>query len=402
MATPKSIEDYFMSSGKDIYCLVRNFSIPPLSSSLHYSNAIFEGMSIIAKRRKHGYDLGFFHPVLNYERMHFGMEFFDYNISHYNTEHLIANVFQVCCLNNWHEKIELEGKKLEINTNNGSFVRIYVRPIAYSTNNVIGLGAAMNFDILQALMPMGTYLEKPDGKGLNVMLFPYPRELAFPHIKASSNYQLSIYARKKLREYNVRNKKKCNEMIFTNDRGKITEGSGENVFLLREDEIVTPPVSEGVLPGITMRIVGKIAKAMGLRFRYSAFTINDIKNADGLFFTGNAAGVVSIGTIIKVDREYRFKGTYEVKKGLRSKTARKIVEEYEKVQLGDESYGKLFTYLHEWIDDNEIDKLAESGGRIRKNRGNSCAALKTMPNPPTNWEKEKKALLDEFGIKRFL
>jgi len=402
MPVPAAIENFFMSSAKDYYCLVKHFAIPPLSSSLHYANAIFEGASIIGKRRKRGYELGFFHPVLNYERLHFGMEFLGYNIKHYNIEHLIANAFQICALNGWHENIELEGKDVMISTPHGSFARLYVRPIAYSTTNVIGLGAPMSFDILQVLVPMGAYLEKPRGKGLTVMLFPHPRELAFPHIKASSNYQLSIFARRKLNEYNQKNKLKASEVIYVNTRGNITEGSGENVLLLRDNEIIVPPVSEGVLPGITMRIAAKIARAMGIEFRFGTFTLKDIEDAEALLFTGNAVGVVPIGCVVDVDEQYRARKVYEVREGLHSKIVAKLISEYEKVELGDESYGRFSTYLHEWIDEETLTKLVFVGEKLRRKSGRVCAAIRTIPNPPDYWDEHKRELLREFGIKNFI
>lgn len=402
MTVPKAIENFFMSSGKDVYCLVKHFEVPPLSSSLHYANAIFEGASIIGKPRKHGYELGFFHPALNYERLHYGMDFFGYEIKHYNIEHLIANAFYICALNGWHERIELEGKDVLIETHYGRFARIYVRPIAYSTNNVIGLGAPMTFDVMHALVPMGAYLEMPKGKGLTVMLYPYPRELAFPHVKASSNYQLSIYARRKLNEYNAKNRTMCSEVVFLNQRGNLTEGTGENILLLRDNEIIAPPVNEGALPGITLRIVSVIAKAMGLKFRFGTFRMSDVENAEALFFTGNAAGIAPIGSIVEVDEHYMAKKTYEVKEGLRSSTMMALIKEYEKIELGDESHGKFFTYLHEWIDDERLQKLALIGEEVRKKRRKACAAITTIPKPPDYWESHKRKMFEELGIKKFL
>lgn len=84
------------------------------------------------------------------------------------------------------------------------------------------------------------------------------------------------------------------ETLMLNDSHMVAEGSGENIFLVRAGKIVTPPLSAGILPGITRESVMKIAKDMGYEVVEQNFARSEIFFADELFFTGTAAEVTPI------------------------------------------------------------------------------------------------------------
>ena len=84
------------------------------------------------------------------------------------------------------------------------------------------------------------------------------------------------------------------EAIMLTAHGHVAEGSGENIFVVRDGLLMTPPPSDGVLEGITRDAVLKIAEAEGVEVRERTMARSDLVIADELFFTGTAAEIVPI------------------------------------------------------------------------------------------------------------
>src|SRR6266436_3638510 len=90
------------------------------------------------------------------------------------------------------------------------------------------------------------------------------------------------------------------EGIALDDRGYVSEGSGENIFLIHDGEVVTPPVSSSILPGITRDSVIKICRELGIPVRESEIQRAALYVADELFFTGTAAEVTPIRSVDRI------------------------------------------------------------------------------------------------------
>jgi branched-chain amino acid aminotransferase len=84
------------------------------------------------------------------------------------------------------------------------------------------------------------------------------------------------------------------EAILLNEAGYVTDGSGENVFIVRDGEVLTPPVHAGCLDGITRASVIRIAEDLGYRLEERNLSRFDLYTADEAFFTGTAAEVTPI------------------------------------------------------------------------------------------------------------
>ncbi|OGS41829.1 MAG: branched chain amino acid aminotransferase [Euryarchaeota archaeon RBG_16_62_10] len=84
------------------------------------------------------------------------------------------------------------------------------------------------------------------------------------------------------------------ETVMLNELHMVAEGSGENMFMVRDGRILTPPLNAGILPGITRDSVIKIAKDMGYEVLEQNFARSELYLADELFFTGTAAEVTPI------------------------------------------------------------------------------------------------------------
>lgn len=107
-----------------------------------------------------------------------------------------------------------------------------------------------------------------------------------PQIK-SLNYLNSVLAKIEAGQRGVP------EMILLNQLGHVVEGTGDNVFIVRDGVLVTPPRSAGILPGVTRAVVMDLARDSGYEVREENFTLHELYNADECFLTGTAAELVA-------------------------------------------------------------------------------------------------------------
>ncbi|MEW6592880.1 MAG: branched-chain amino acid transaminase [Candidatus Hadarchaeota archaeon] len=169
----------------------------------------------------------------------------------------------------------------------------YIRPIAFYGYGVMGLnpkGAKVNVAI--AVWPWGTYLgEEGLENGIKAKISPWRRihkSILPPHAKVVANYANSILAKVDAL------KSGYDEAILLNMDGKIAEGPGENLFIVKGRKLMTPPLSSGALGGITRDSIIKIAGDEGVKFLEKDFTPKELFSADEAFFTGTAAEVTPI------------------------------------------------------------------------------------------------------------
>jgi len=130
--------------------------------------------------------------------------------------------------------------------------------------------------------------------GLTIITVPTTRNLHSalnPAIK-SLNYLNNILAKIEA------NNGGCEEAIMLNNEGYVAECTGDNIFLIKGNEMLTPPLSAGALYGITRVVVIELARASGLKVSEPNLTRYDVFNADECFLTGTGAEVVPV---VKVD-----------------------------------------------------------------------------------------------------
>lgn len=131
-------------------------------------------------------------------------------------------------------------------------------------------------------------------KGLSVISVPTKRNIADaldPKIK-SLNYLNNILVKIEASQAGVM------EAIMMNNSGLITEGSGDNIFIVKKGRLLTPPPYVGVLEGITRAVVMELAQKEGIPVVETPFTRHDLYVADECFLTGTAAEVIPV---IEVD-----------------------------------------------------------------------------------------------------
>jgi len=172
----------------------------------------------------------------------------------------------------------------------------YIRPIAYYGYGVLGLTPTPNkIDLAIACWEwkMG---ESSAGKirGARCKVSSWLRidSRSQPmQAKAASNYANAALARVEAL------KDGYDEAIMLNYSGKVSEGSAENIFLVNNGEIITPPLSAGILNGITRDSVIKIARADEISVSETNIDREDLYTADEVFMTGTAAEVKSVTEI---------------------------------------------------------------------------------------------------------
>ncbi len=87
------------------------------------------------------------------------------------------------------------------------------------------------------------------------------------------------------------------EGIMLNTDGYVAECTGDNIFIVKDNEIITPPVSAGILIGITRNVVIELAKETGVTVKEEQMTQDDLFNADECFLTGTAAEIIAVASI---------------------------------------------------------------------------------------------------------
>lgn len=174
----------------------------------------------------------------------------------------------------------------------------YVRPVVYRGYNELGVNPFnCPVDVAIAVWKWGKYLG-PGAltKGVDVMVSSWNRMApnTFPAMaKAGANYMNSQLVKMEAITYGF------TEGIVLDVFGFVSEGSGENIFVVKEDVLFTPPLGATILPGITRDAVIKIAEDLGIRVVQDMFLREFLYIADEVFFTGSAAEITPIRSIDK-------------------------------------------------------------------------------------------------------
>src|SRR5437763_6186860 len=146
-----------------------------------------------------------------------------------------------------------------------------------------------------AAWPWGAYLgEEGKRRGVRAKVASWrriPHDALIPHAKASGQYLNSVLAKVEA------SKAGYDEAILLNHHGSVCEGSGENIYVVRDGKIATPGDTAAILDGITRRAIVKIAADMGLEVVERDVARAELYLADEVFLTGTAAEVVPVREI---------------------------------------------------------------------------------------------------------
>jgi branched-chain amino acid aminotransferase len=169
----------------------------------------------------------------------------------------------------------------------------YIRPIVFRGYGEMGL-FPLNapVDVAVAAWPWGTYLGEEGIKHGIRAKFASIQSLDHTSLaraaKATGQYLNSILAKVEVVNAGY------DEAIMLNEHGHVAEGSGENLFVVRDGVLMTPPTSDGVLEGITRDTIFQMAESEGIKVIERTLSRSDVTLADEAFFTGTAAEIVPV------------------------------------------------------------------------------------------------------------
>jgi branched-chain amino acid aminotransferase len=242
-----------------------------LTHGLHYGTGVFEGER--AYETPHG--TGIFRHHDHLERLFKSAELYYMPIP-YTLEELRAATHELIAANELRE--------------------CYIRPIVFRGYGQMGLyplDAPVEVSI--AAWPWGTYLgEEGKNHGIRAKVSSWRRishDSLIPHAKASGQYLNGVLAKIEA------SKAGYQEAILLDHHGFVCEGSGENIYAVREGKIVTPPHTAGILDGISRKSIMQIVGDLGIEIVERDLARAELYLADEVFMSGTAAELVPVREI---------------------------------------------------------------------------------------------------------
>jgi branched-chain amino acid aminotransferase len=172
---------------------------------------------------------------------------------------------------------------------------VYIRPLAYKSQEKIGLGlTGIDDDLTIFLAPFGAYLDI--SKGISVCTSSWKRidDNSIPaRAKVTGLYVNSSLAKAEAIENGYA------EAIMLSSDGHVSEGSGENIFILRDGKFITPPVSDNILEGITRNaLMGMIRDELKMEVVERSVDRTELYIADEIFLCGTGA---QVSPVVEID-----------------------------------------------------------------------------------------------------
>jgi branched-chain amino acid aminotransferase len=239
-----------------------------LTHALHYGIGVFEG--IRAYRGADG------RPAVFRLREHVQRLFDSAHIVLMEIPHSLEQLEQACV-------DTLKANKLDAG---------YIRPLAFFGAGSLGVGAVNPVQVMVAAWQWGAYLSEEGLKrGIRAKVSSFTRmhvNVNMVRAKISGQYVNSFLANREAAQSGF------DEAILLDTEGYVAEGSGENIFIVKNGVLQTPPLSSPVLAGITRDTVLRIARDLEIPVREEKFTRDTMYLADELFMTGTAAEVTPV------------------------------------------------------------------------------------------------------------
>jgi branched-chain amino acid aminotransferase len=175
----------------------------------------------------------------------------------------------------------------------------YIRPLVWIGDKKLGVSPKGNtIHLMVAAWAWGAYLgEEGLKKGIRVKTSSYTRHhvnITMTQAKAVSNYTNSILANMEVTDEGY------DEALLLDSSGFVSEGAGENIFVVKNGVIFTPDLSAGALNGITRNTVLHIAQDLGIEVVQKRITRDEVYISDEAFFTGTAAEVTPIRELDRI------------------------------------------------------------------------------------------------------
>jgi branched-chain amino acid aminotransferase len=281
-----------------------------LTHTLHYGSGVFEGIRAYETERG---------PAVFRLRDHLRRMFDSAKLLHIDVPFSLEQL--------------VEATRETVRVNNVD--SCYIRPLVYLGYGEMGLNPLSSpVNVAIAIWPWGTYLGDEGVKhGVRMKVSSWRR--MDPNINPSAAKGTGIYVNSILAKVEAI-KAGYDEAILLNTHGFVSECTGENLFIVRDGKLLTPPLSSGALDGITRDSVMTIARDFGIEVHEADLVRSDLYLADEAFLTGTAAELVPMRSVD--DREIGEPGP----------VTRKIQEMYFATVHGDvDQYKGWLDYVRE-------------------------------------------------------
>ena len=244
-------------------------TVPIMTHALHYGTAVFEGIRAYASRN----NLYIFKLNEHMERLHRSASVYSITLN-YTAKELCEATTQLL-------------KKIGLRES------CYIRPLTFVGLHGIDLNITRESPTHTAIIifPLAKYFK---GEGIKACISSWRRihDSAMPPMaKAAGNYLNSILATQESKRNGY------DESILLDKDGYVSEASGENIFLVRNNNIYTPSIASSALEGITRDTAITIAKYLGYKVKERSISRTELYFADEIFLTGTAAEIIAVTSI---------------------------------------------------------------------------------------------------------
>jgi branched-chain amino acid aminotransferase len=244
-------------------------TVPIMTHALHYGTAVFEGIRAYASRNN--------------------LYIFKLN-EHMKRLHRSASVYSIAL--NYTAK-ELCEATTQLLKKTGLRESCYIRPLTFVGLHGIDLNITRESPTHTAIIifPLARYFKE---EGIKACVSSWRRihDTAIPPMaKAAGNYLNSILATQESKRNGY------DESILLDRDGYVSEASGENIFLVRNNNIYTPSIASSALEGITRDTAITIAKYLGYKVKERSISRTELYIADEIFLTGTAAEIIAVTSI---------------------------------------------------------------------------------------------------------
>ena len=286
-----------------------NANVSVMTHTLHYGTGVFEGMR--ARNTDKGTSIQFLDDHV--DRLYRSAE--AYNLEIPFNKNVISNAIK--------EIVKINNLK-----------SAYIRPLVFFGDGEMGLlPKDIPVRVAIAAWEWGAYLGDDAGsQGVNVCISDWQRispKSFKPFAKGVGGYMNSTLA--KIDAV----KQGFDDAIMLSDNGTIAEGSGQNIFIYKNNQLLTPPIETGALGGITRKTVMEIANYLDIFVTEQDLSPSDLFSSEEIFFTGTATEIVGV---VSVDSD-------KIGDGSVGKVTSKIRNKYLEIVNGQEDNFKNYITL---------------------------------------------------------
>lgn len=253
--------------------LLKDATVGVMTHALHYGTAVFEG--IRGNWSEDNHEMVIFRLKEHYDRLLRGAKILRMNLPYSSKE--------LCDIT------------VDLVKSNGYEQDVYIRPLAYKSQELVANLKLheLDDDLTIIVVPFGAYIDNEKPINCQTSSWRRPEDTMMPTgVKLSGLYTTSILAKTEAVSSNF------DEAILLNHDGSVSEGSGENLFMIKNGEIITPTETDNCLLGITRdSIIDIVKNEMGLIVKERKIHRSELYLANEIFLTGTAAHVTSVGSL---------------------------------------------------------------------------------------------------------